>query len=118
MNASERSKKNNDNGFIGELAVMRYFIQEGYAIFEQRTGKELFDLAIYKNGEFTRVSVKSTTRKRGNGYCVDLRSNRAKGKRKFNPDSCDVVAIYIIPENKVVLWDSVCIETNSITVTI
>ncbi len=104
----------NNLGTIGEAKVLTYFVERGYNVFTQFDGKAPFDLVIYKEGTLKRVSVKSTA------YCnlartpkcwtVELKStrlNRTKTViRKFDNSTCDLLAVYIQPEDRVEVFDS------------
>lgn len=85
---------------ISETAVMLDLINRGYDVFVQTTGKSSFDLVAHRNSTLFRVQVKSCWEPEENGsYRVMLRSvrvNATKNKtKKFDPNSCDILAIYL-----------------------
>ena len=62
---------------LGEAKVLVEFVNRGYDIFTQFSGKEPFDLAVHKNGEIYRVNIKSTSYKRKYSYEVPLKRTRS-----------------------------------------
>lgn len=107
-----------DYGRLGELKVAAYFTSLGYPVFTQVSGGSPYDLVVEINGELKRVEVKTTRTKSNSGkYVVQIKSVRInKGRNKingFNNSKCDILAIYIIPKDKVILIDSKEIKSNS-----
>ncbi len=85
---------------ISETAVMLNLINRGYDVFVQTTGKSSFDLVAHKDNNLLRVQVKSCWKVGENGsYRVMLRSVRVNATenktKKFDPNSCDILAIYL-----------------------
>lgn len=85
---------------ISETAVMLDLISRGYDVFMQTTGKSCIDLVGHKDGKLFRVQVKSCWKVgTNNSYRVMLRSTRVNAtsvtKKGFDPNSCDILAIYL-----------------------
>ncbi len=103
---------------LGEARTVVELIRQGYDIFTQLNGKAPFDLIAHKNGQISRVEVKSTNQRARSktGWIVELRrirSNKTKNViHKFDNTKSDIVSVYIEPLDKVIL-----IPSNTITVT-
>ena len=108
-----------DLGTVGKIRIISYFIEKGYDVFIEVDGKSPFDIVVHKEGLLERVEIKTTsTRCRSKrGWVVQLkkvRSNKNRNKiTSFNPNQCDLVAIYIRPKDKVVILKSKEIEAKS-----
>lgn len=93
-------------GSLGESKVAAELSRHRFHVFIQTTGKAPFDLVAYKNGHLYRVNVKTTQRLSKWGSwevkIASVRSNRT-GNRivPFDFASCDVLAVYIEPLDKV-----------------
>lgn len=100
-------------GFLGEVKVIAYFVERGYDIFTSLSGKSAFDIIAYKDSKLIRVSIKATTSIDKSSPCksyrVQLGQHVHTTKKPFDNTSCDVLAVYIIPEDRIVL-----IESNTI----
>ena len=93
-------------GSVGESKVASELSRHRFHVFIQTTGKAPFDLVVYKDGYLYRVNVKTTQRldKWGSWevQVKSVRSNRTKNKVvPFDPLSCDVLAVYIEPLDRV-----------------
>lgn len=103
---------------LGEAKVIAEFISRGHDVYTQFSGKGPFDLIVHKEGVLKRVEVKSTSNRtlHDTGWRVQIRKIRSNKKNnkiyKFNPDNSDLLAIYIVPLEVVVIFNS-----NDITVT-
>lgn len=100
-----------DQGRIGEAAIVSYFVQNGFDVFLPQFGNTACDLIVLKDNEVSRVECKSTRSKTSSGkYEVQLRQTRnnktSSNVKKFNADNSEILAIYIVPENKVIILDS------------
>ncbi len=89
-------------GSLGEAKVIAKFVEHGFDVFTQFSGKAPFDLVAYQDGCLLRVQVKGTASKTRYGvYQVQLKAIRANRTRNvihyFEPSECDVLAIYIEP---------------------
>jgi PD-(D/E)XK endonuclease len=94
-------------GSLGESKVASELSRHRFHVFTQTTGKAPFDLVAYKDGYLYRVNVKATQRlgKWGSWevHLKSIRPNRTKNRIiPFDPQSCDVLAVYIEP------LDTVC----------
>lgn len=94
-------------GSLGESKVASELSKHRFHVFIQTTGKAPFDLVAYKDGYLYRVNVKATQRldKWGSWevHLKSVRSNRTRNRIvPFDPQSCDVLAVYIEP------LDTVC----------
>jgi len=98
-------------GALGEAAVLKELIKQGYTIFTQFSGHSPFDLVAYKDSMLFRVSVKSTIVDEGYpSWRVNLYQGSHGKFTGFDKTSADILAVYIVPEDRVVLFD-----TNTIT---
>ena len=93
-------------GSVGESKVASELSRHRFHVFIQTTGKAPFDLVVYKDGYLYRVNVKTTQRldKWGSWevQIKSVRSNRTKNRVvPFDPLSCDVLAVYIEPLDRV-----------------
>lgn len=105
-------------GAIGEAKVIAKLTQDKYHVFNQVTGKAPFDLIVYKDDKIYRVSVKTIEGKNSAGsYTVQLksvRSNRTTNRIiNFDNTSCDILAVYIVETDEVILLDSSKITAKS-----
>jgi hypothetical protein len=98
--------KNIQAGAIGELAAQKYFVERNYEIFIPLDGHSEFDFIIYCQPEMLRVSVKTATKRKNKSYRVDLRQNRYNGKQSFDCNSCDLLAVYILPEDRIEVFEA------------
>lgn len=93
-------------GSLGESKVAAELSRHRFHVFTQTTGKAPFDLVAYKDSYLYRVNVKSTQRRSKWGSwevkIASVRSNRT-GNRivPFDFASCDVLAVYIEPLDKI-----------------
>lgn len=94
-------------GRLGEAAVLKHFVSEGYEIFSPLFGNTSIDLIVIKEGKVFRVEVKTTKFAKGSSYEVQLRSSRPNRTgttiRKFDGNRCDLLAIYVEPEDRVIV---------------
>ncbi len=103
---------NNLQGSLGEVSVTKEMYKQGYIVYTQYSGFSPFDLVAYnpKTHELYRVSVKSSINRRGTNWIVDIRQKMYSGgqyfKVPFNNKSCDIVAVYLPSEDRVVTFDS------------
>lgn len=100
-----------DKTYIGanaELKAISYFARIGYDIFTQFSGKAPFDFVAHKDGIMLRVEAKGTvSTNRYGSYVAQIRSVRSNKTsntiRHFDSGSCDVLAIYILPTDELLL---------------
>ena len=83
-----------NKGKIGELAVYKDLIEQGYNIYTPVVDSDQVDLVVeLKNGAMHKVQVKTVTElKRGTAVSVDLTKYKDKNR-------IDVVAVYYLPKN-------------------
>lgn len=113
---------NTERGVKGEALVLQHLIEEGYEVFLPFGGKTNTDLVAERDGTLYRVQVKSTSVRKSSGrYVVQIkkvRSNKTKNNiTSFNNQDCDILAVAILPENRVILLDSKSIlSKNMLTI--
>lgn len=104
-------------GSLGEAAVTAFLTRHRVHVFSQISGKAPFDLIAWKDGVTKTISVKSTSRKKGHSYEVELRSTRHNKTRtvvkKFDSSLCDILAVYIVPLDCVCLLDTSIVHGRS-----
>jgi len=100
------------NGALGEAAVLKELIKQEYTVFTQFDGQSPFDMVAYKNNVLYRVSVKSTKSLNNNSWQIELRQRGLNRSSYFDPDASDILAIYIEPEDRVILLESKSITSK------
>lgn len=95
---------------VSEAKIVADLTVQDYDIFTQSSGKSPFDLIAHKDGKILRVQVKSCGRKDSRGrFNVQLKSvrhNKTENKIiKFDPNSCDLLAIYLFEVDKICYLD-------------
>lgn len=98
-------------GKIGESKVLCELIEQDYDIYLPYSDGTPFDLIASKDNKLYRVSIKYTSFFDKGAWVVGLRnvSRRNNGEvcvKKFDKNSCDILAVYIQPENRIVLIES------------
>jgi hypothetical protein len=98
-------------GRLGEAAVAHEFVRQGYDVYLPVFGNANFDMVVVKEGILSRVEVKSTSYKGSKkSYAVQLKSVRHNTNEtrviKFDGNKSDLLAVYIVPENRVVILNS------------
>jgi hypothetical protein len=94
----------NLQGNIGEAKVMNYFIENGYTVYLPFGTASKNDMIIEKDNIIERVSVKtSNTKNKSGNYKVRIRQGKLNKQIPFDKNSCEILAIYILPEDKIVL---------------
>lgn len=98
------------NSVLAEVKATAELINLGFDVFTQVSGKSPFDLVAYENGRLLKVEVKSGSRrnKKNNGWIVQIKRNKYSGQIgnysvPFSTDVCDILAVYIVPLNKVLI---------------
>lgn len=83
-----------NKGKIGELAVYKDLIKQGYNIYTPVVDSDQVDLVVeLKNGAMNKVQIKAVTElKRGTAVTVDL--TKYKDTKRI-----DVVAVYYLPKD-------------------
>lgn len=104
----------NGKGNIGEAKIIAYFLEQGYDVFTSFGTASKIDLVIHKDGLLQKVSVKATAYKdpRCNSWRVAITQSTRKGTTIFDNTKVDLLAVYIIPENRVMIFDAKAIITK------
>lgn len=83
-------------GMIGELAVRKELLMQGYAVYVPQIDSNQVDMVVeLTNGSFSRVQVK-TVQTRKNHTSIEIRC-----KKHMNTGRVDVLAVYYTAINKV-----------------
>ena len=95
-------------GRVAEAKVLAHLVENGYEVFLPFADCGSVDLLAMKDGIIQRVSVKYTSVRKNQKWNVKLSNvSRLKdggvNERVFNYNSCDLLAVYIGPEDRVVL---------------
>ena len=104
----ERHKK----GKIGELKAELFFIENDYEVYKPTNDNAQYDMLVNKDSVISRVSIKYTSMKAASGNwkvalsSVSRRNNGEVVIKRFDKTSVDIVAVYIAPEDRVVLIDA------------
>lgn len=98
-------------GRLGEAKVIAYLIEQGYELYLPFSNNSKYDVIAFKDGKLNRVSIKFTSVKRSSGtWDVEMRQiyrgNKVIKIDKFDNSTCDIVAVYIGPLDRVILVDS------------
>lgn len=99
-------------GDAGEAAALSHFIQDGYSCYTSFGGHGAFDLVVHREDVGLKtVEVKSTSRRAPSGrYSVELKRVRTNGGghriHRFDATGIDLVAVWVRPENRVVVLDA------------
>lgn len=109
-------------GTLSEQKVLTKLVEKQLHVFSQTSGKAPFDLIVLYKEKLLRISVKGTqTRsKSSDHWVVQLRSIRSNRKvntiHLYERESCDILAVYIEPIDKVCFFLSKDIsQTSAIT---
>lgn len=116
----ERKQK----GRIAEAKVIAHFVEHEYEVYIPLSDGSKFDLIIRPPGTFAvqRVSVKYTSSEADSGnWEVSLRNCSRRNHGKFHVDlfdaaAYDLLAVYIGPEDRVVVLPCDFLNKNTITV--
>ena len=103
----------NLQGNIGEAKVLNHFINDGYTVYTPFGTAAKNDMIIEKSNIIKRVSVKTANTKTKSGkYRVRIRQGKLNKQIPFDNKTTDILAIYIVPEDRIVLLDSCNIESK------
>lgn len=95
-------------GSLGEIAVQKEFIKLGIEVYSPITDNTSYDMLVNNKGKILKVEVKSTSRFVEGAYRVGIRRVRSNKKENkvynFDNESVDILAVYVIPEDKVILY--------------
>jgi Holliday junction resolvase-like predicted endonuclease len=100
-----------EKGRLGEAAVVKWFVEHGYEIYSPLFGNTSNDLVVAQDGTLYRVEIKCSGKKSNFGsYEVQLRSSRPNRTgtviKKFDGNKSDLLAVYLIHDDKVVILES------------
>lgn len=97
-------------GNLGEAAVQLELIKAGYEVYSPAFDNASSDMIVKKNGKLFMVEVKSCASTRRGRYRVQLRKVRASKNHNrieyFDPNKVDILGVYIVPEDRVILIPS------------
>ena len=108
-------------GRLAESKVVSYLIENGYEAYLPFSNNSKYDILAVKDGIIKRISVKFTSVKNKSGaWAVELRQISRRNHRinidKFDNSEYDFVAVYIGPQNKVVLIDAAMVKTRALLI--
>lgn len=99
-----------DQGRLGEAKVSAYLVEQGWYVFVDISGKCPVDLIAWKDGETKRIQVKSTSYQQYGSWTAQIKSVRpnrtGNGIKQYDNAVSDWLAVYIVPEDKVVILES------------
>lgn len=106
-------------GACAESAIIADLTKKKYDIFISATGKSECDLISVKDNKINRIQVKGCNSKSRTGsYSVQLRSIRSNKTsniiKKFDASKSDILAIYIIPLDKIFYFDSLNLDGKNV----
>lgn len=95
-----------DAGRLGEVKILASLVELGWYPFTDISGKCPVDILAWKDGKLISIQVKTTGSISKSGkYIVQVgsvRPNRTGNTiKKFDNTTVDYLAVYVIPENKV-----------------
>ncbi len=96
-------------GRLGEAAVLKYCAEQGYEAYLPFFDCSKYDMLIIIDGQPMRTTIKFTSDETSSGkWQVDLRqssrrSNNTMQIQHFDKSQYDLLAVYIGPEDRVVL---------------
>jgi hypothetical protein len=94
----EKFKSFKERGEWVELQFMAEAARRRFAVCKPWGEIRAYDVGIDHGPNFLRVQVKSTSYRRGDGYCCQLVPNHAK-KQDYTLEEIDLFAAYVIPVN-------------------
>jgi hypothetical protein len=92
----ERFTSFKERGEWVELQFMAEAARRRFAVCKPWRDTRAFDVGIEYHPNFLRVQVKSTSHRRGDGYCCELVPNHGK-KQDYTLEQIDLFAAYVIP---------------------
>lgn len=108
-----------DKGTVAELKVAAHYAALGCEVYTPVGGKTSCDLIIIRDGTMHRVEVKCTATVAAgcSSWAVSLRQIRPNRTgntvKKFNANQCDLLAVYILPEDRIVEFDASTLDGRS-----
>ena len=107
------------SGSLGEIAVAKELIKQGYEVYSGITYNTKYDLLAILNGQIYRVEVKSTKQpeKRSGAYKIGLKRTRSNTKKNtiylFDNTEVDILGVYLEDIDKVMLFEARAIKAKS-----
>lgn len=107
------------SGSLGEIAVAKELIKQGYEVYSGITDNTKYDLLAILNGQIYRVEVKSTKQpeKRSGAYKIGLKRTRSNTKKNtiylFDNTEVDILGVYLEDIDKVMLFEARTIKAKS-----
>jgi PD-(D/E)XK endonuclease len=92
----ERFTSMKERGEWVELQFMAEAARRRFAVCKPWGDTRAYDVGIEHGPNFLRVQVKSTTFRRGDGYCCQLLPNRAR-RQDYSLEEIDLFGAYVIP---------------------
>jgi hypothetical protein len=105
----------NLQGNLAEAEALKYFVSLGYEVYLPFGTASTVDMIVCNEEETLRVSVKSTSlpSKTKGKWRVNLSQNVRDGRICFKPEKCDLVFVYIVPEDRIIVFDSKDIKVKT-----
>lgn len=106
-------------GRLAEVKAVAYFISHEFEVYMPFSDCSKYDLLVVKNGEIGRVSVKYTSTQSKTGTWIaglrqiSRRNHGATKIDKFDNTQFDYVAVYIGPEDRIVVVPATAILVKS-----
>lgn len=107
------------NGRLAEVKVAAWMIENGYEVYLPLSDGSVYDMLVVRDDQTQRVSVKYTSERKPSGkwrVCLVQTSRRNNSEMhtvKFDNSRYDVLAVYIGPEDRIVLIP--CNEISAMT---
>lgn len=105
----------NLKGNIGESVALNYFLKNGYEVYVPFGTATSCDMIVFRDGISLRVSVKSGSRQSRNGkYEINIRQQVKRKSVPFKQESCDILFLYVIPEDRFKILNSKDVTNKNI----
>lgn len=107
------------SGSLGEIAVAKELIKQGYEVYSGITDNTKYDLLAILDGQIYRVEVKSTKQpeKRSGAYKIELKRTRSNKKKNtiylFDNTEVDILGVYLEDIDRVMLFEARAIKAKS-----
>lgn len=96
----------NLKGNIGEAKALQYYIENGYEVYLPFGTATKCDMVVVKDNKSQRVSVKTCGSKVNGSYVVRIRQGKLNKQEPFDKEASDILFVYIVPLDKVFIFDS------------
>jgi hypothetical protein len=98
-------------GRLAEAKVFAYLIENEYELYLPLSDNSKYDAIAVKEKVVKRISIKfSSVKKPSGSWIVEMRQiyrgNKIINVNKFENDTCDLIAVYLGPIDKVVIVES------------